>query len=438
MLCSLMTFGAGFVTLFEYGLYNAVDLSTAEVWLQLSTFGLFITIMSLLTFVRVYLGTGLRWLIVIIGVLWLGRIGGDIATTNSIMHAHIDELRVLVTPWGETYRMAVGLATPWKYLADLGSVFVFIFLIHATLTSLRHGLRRRAIIVGGSSITFILIAGILVPLQDAGIIEIPFIASAAFLIIIFALAAELINEAYHANESMLEVERLRRAMTLGEMVGGLAHEINQPLTAILSNAQAAARFLKADDPDLDEIREIVDDIIADEKNASGIIRGIRQMLERKDVETRSADVNSVAQSAARIMSGELQTRAVSIRLDLEPSLRPVRADALQLQQVLLNLLLNAVRAAAEMPRQRRSVVLQTCSTELGIEVSVLDEGAGIPEARKATLFQPFVSFSKDGLGVGLALCKRIVERYGGKIWVEDRNEGGTAFRFTLPFAKERS
>lgn len=438
MLCSLMTFGAGFVTLFEFALVMADDIPTAEIWLRQLHLALFFTILSLVAFIRVYLNAGSRWLIMTIGVLWSCTLIADFVSTESFIQTQISDLYRLETVWGESYSIAVGLVTPWKYLTDVASVLVFVFLAQATRTAWRYGLRRRAVVVGGSSIAFILIAGILVPLQDAGIITAPLITSAAFLAIVIALASQLIDDAFKANESMLEVEQLRRAMTLGEMVGGLAHEINQPLSAILSNAQAAARFLKADDVDLDEIREIVDDIVADEKRASGFIRGLRQMLERHEVETFSADVNAVAKTVGNIMSGELHTREVNLQLDLQPSLHPARVDALQLQQVLINLLLNAVRAAATMPRQRRSVSIRTSSIERGVEVSVLDRGRGIDEAKKATLFQPFVSMSKDGLGIGLVVCRRIVERYGGKIWVEDRKGGGAAFRFTLLFAEERS
>ena len=438
MLCSLMTFGAGFVTLFEFALVMADDIPTAEIWLRQLHLALFFTILSLVAFIRVYLNAGSRWLIMTIGVLWSCTLIADFVSTESFIQTQISDLYRLETVWGESYSIAVGLVTPWKYLTDVASVLVFVFLAQATRTAWRYGLRRRAVVVGGSSIAFILIAGILVPLQDAGIITAPLITSAAFLAIVIALASQLIDDAFKANESMLEVEQLRRAMTLGEMVGGLAHEINQPLSAILSNAQAAARFLKADDVDLDEIREIVDDIVADEKRASGFIRGLRQMLERHEVETFSADVNAVAKTVGKIMSGELHTREVNLQLDLQPSLHPARVDALQLQQVLINLLLNAVRAAATMPRQRRSVSIRTSSIERGVEVSVMDRGRGIDEVKKATLFQPFVSMSKDGLGIGLVVCRRIVERYGGKIWVEDRKGGGAAFRFTLLFAEERS
>lgn len=438
MLCSIMTFGAGFVTLFEFALVMADDIPTAEIWLRQLHLALFITVLSLVAFIRIYLNAGSRWLIVTIGLMWSCTLIADIVSTGSFIRTQITDLYRLETVWGESYSIAVGLVTPWKYLTDVASVLVFVFLAQATLTARRNGLRGRAVIVGGSSIAFILIAGILVPLQDAGIVTVPLITSAAFLTIVVALASQLINDAFNANESMLEVEQLRRAMTLGEMVGGLAHEINQPLSAILCNAQAAARFLKADDVDLDEIREIVDDIIADEKRASGFIRGLRQMLERNEVETFSADVNAVAQSAAGFMSGELHTREVNLQLDLQPSLRPARVDALQLQQVLINLLLNAVRAAATMPRQRRSISIRTSGIARGVEVSVWDRGRGIDEAKKATLFQPFVSTSKDGLGIGLAVCRRIVERYGGTIWAEDRKGGGAVVRFTLPFAEERS
>jgi signal transduction histidine kinase len=429
-----MTLGAGTVVFFEFASITAVDISTAEFWVRQLDLAGFFTIMMLVAFVRIYLNAGSRWLMAAIGLLWSCALIADMVSAGSLLRTQIADLQSLQTAWGENYAIPIGVLTPWKHLVDIANVLVLVFLLQALFTAKRSGQRRRAFVVGGGCLAFILLVGIFMPLQDAGIVTVPLITSSAILIIVVALATQLIDDAFNAKQSMLEVERLRRAMTLGEMVGGLAHEINQPLSAILSNAQAAARFLKNDNVDLDEIREIVDDIIADEKRASGFIRGLRQMLERKDGESFSADVNAVTESTAAVMSGELHTRRVVLELDLQPSLRPARVDPLQLQQVLINLLLNAIRAAAVLPRQLRAVAIRTRGVERGVEVAVLDRGAGIDAAKKATLFQPFVSQSEGGLGIGLVVCARIVERYGGKIWFEDRNGGGTAFRFILPFS----
>lgn len=435
VLCSLMTLGAGCVILIELALVLAVDIASAEFLLRQFHLALFVTIMSLIAFVHVYLNAGSRWLIWIIGLLWSITLIADITISGSFSHTRIGALLAYETFWGEPYTLAVGQMTSWKYVTDVASVLICVFLLHAMLAAWRNGRRQRAVLVGGSSFAFIVIAGILVPLQDAGIVKFPLITSAAFLAIVIALAVQLIDEAFRANASRLEVEQLRRAMILGEMVGGLAHEINQPLAAILSNAQAASRFMKADNVDLDEIREIIDDIIADEKRASGFIRSLRQMLERKEHEIVSADVNAIVKSAARIMAGELHTHDVTLYMELQPALDSARVDPLQIQQVLINLLLNAVRATAALPRQRREVTIQTSRYEQGVEVVVLDRGPGIRGEQKTMLFEAFVSRSKGGLGMGLAICKRIVERFGGNIWVEDRAGGGTIFRFTLPLAE---
>jgi signal transduction histidine kinase len=438
MLCALMTVGAGFVIFFDFATAMADDISAAELWLRRMDLAGFFTVLALLAFVRVYLKAGSRWLMMIIGTLWACALIADIVSSESFLRTRISDFSQLETAWGEPYALAVGVVSPWKHLADVANALVFVFLLQATLIAKRNGLRRRSIVVGGSSIAFVLVVGIVTPLQDAGVVGAPLITSFAFLIIVIALASQLIDDAFNANRSMLEVERLRRAMTLGEMVGGLAHEINQPLAAILSNAQAAARFLKSDDVDLDEIRAIVDDIVADEKRASGFIRSLRQMLERKEVENFSADVNAAVRRTAAIMQGELHTSDVNLQLELSPSLRPARIDELQLQQVLINLILNAVRAAAEMREARRTVSIRTSSTGDGIEVSVLDRGPGITADKKDSLFQPYASKSEGGLGIGLVLCKHIIERYSGEIRAEQRKRGGAAFRFTLPFSDEYS
>jgi signal transduction histidine kinase len=434
LLSAIMALAAASIAVGELTLMTTTEIAFYEAALKIFHVPIFVMLMSLIGVAYLRLGGGSRWLIVTIATLWSISLVVNFLSPTGVLYLQITELVRVQTPWGESYSLAAGVTNPWKYLTDAASVLTVVFLIQASLVAWRTGLPRRAVLVGGSSLFFILLAGTLIPMQDAGILNIPLIISFSFLAIVAALGYQLVDEALLASVAAREVEQLGRVITLGETVGGMAHEINQPLAAILSNAQAARRFLADDDVDLVEIREIIDDIISDNKRASGIIRGVRQMLAPAGAETTVVDVNSAVRFAANLLAGELQSQDINVEMDLKQAIRPARGDTLQVQQVLLNLLLNAARAVADMPRGNRNVTIQSAEENGMVSVSVIDRGRGIREDLMPRLFEPFITGSKDGLGIGLTICKRIVERHGGAIRAENRKGGGAVFGFTLPLA----
>lgn len=399
---------------------------------------IFALLISLVCFVREYLDAGPRWLIILVAVLWGLVMLPNFTAPAGVVRTEITELLSINTPWGEQFSVATGPTNPWKYLADGASFVVLAFLMSAVASAWRAGKRQRAKMVGGAGVLFILVAGTLAQLEDAGVVSLPLVIPVAFLLIIAALSYQLVDDAFRANEAILEARQLRRAILLGEMVGGLAHEINQPLSAILGNAQAAKRFLASDKVDIGEIREIVDDIIADNKRASGIIHGLRQMLRREDGGSSLIDINDAIHSAAKVLKGEVHARDVTIRCELQAGLPPVRADRLQITEVVINLVLNAVRAAASMPADKRKVTVKSSDSAHGIVVSVEDRGPGIDAKIMDSLFEPFVTGNDTGLGVGLSVSKRIVERFGGSISGHNRSTGGALFQFVLPPARART
>ncbi|MGI9342220.1 MAG: ATP-binding protein [Gammaproteobacteria bacterium] len=432
LLSSTMAAAAGCTALLELAAMFATDISTYLSLLKLQVACIGVMLISLVWFVRTYLAAGSRALLYAITVLWVVSIGIDfLSPTGSVFTAN-SEIASARTFWGESFALVLGETNPWKYLADVASALILMFLLHATVGAWRGGSRQRAVVVGGGSVLFITLAGIHAPLVDAGIIETPYMVSFAFLLIVAALSYQVVYDAVQADRYARELETLSRGFILGEVAAGLAHELNQPLAAILSNAQAARRYLDSDSPDLAEIGEIIEDIIVDDKRAGQIIHGLRSMLQQESRETTMVRVNTVIESVIEIVGAELRSRGVTIDADLRAERDAVLADTVQLQQVLINLLINAARSMTETPPEHRCISIRSSSDGDTVNVSVSDHGSGISDATKSRLFEPFFSTHDGGLGMGLAICKRIVERHGGRIWAEARSRGGSVFRFDLP------
>jgi two-component system, LuxR family, sensor kinase FixL len=220
---------------------------------------------------------------------------------------------------------------------------------------------------------------------------------------------------------------------MGELTASLAHELTQPLTAILHNAQAAQRTLEAGAVNLEEIREILADIVEDDRRAGEVIHRLRGLLKKGNLEFATLDVNEMVIEMTRLVSTEAALRDVSVHLELAPQLPPVRGDRVQLQQVILNLVLNGLDAMREQVAAARTLVIQTGMDSSGaIRMAVRDSGPGIDAVALDDIFQAFYTTKADGLGMGLAIARSIVEAHGG--WLEARNDpaGGATFSFTLP------
>jgi signal transduction histidine kinase len=223
-----------------------------------------------------------------------------------------------------------------------------------------------------------------------------------------------------------------RISTMGQLATSLAHELNQPLTAILANAQTVQEWLARPSPDLAEIRETVDDIVTEAMRASEVIRRMRGLLKKGELRSDAVDFNEVVREVTRLIANAALLRGASIEPDLSPALPRVRGDAVQFQQVLLNLLVNGLHAVAEQPPPRRRVIVRTASRDGGVEVCVQDTGKGIAESDLQQIFALFYSTKGEGLGVGLSISRSIVEAYGGRIWAENDPDGGAIFRIRLP------
>jgi two-component system, LuxR family, sensor kinase FixL len=224
---------------------------------------------------------------------------------------------------------------------------------------------------------------------------------------------------------------------LGELSGSMAHELNQPLTAILSNAQAAQRFLAQDKVDLNEVTEILADIVDQDHRAGEVIRRLRLLLKEGEVHQQPLNVNEVLQEGLRLIRNDLVNRGVVLTPRFAPSLPPAIGDRVQLQQVLVNLVMNACDAMTDnAPANRRVVVSTELSNGQGVLCSVSDLGPGIPSESLEQVFSFFFTTKSHGLGVGLAVCRSIIVAHGGRLWASNNPEGGATFHFTLPVTVE--
>ena len=229
-----------------------------------------------------------------------------------------------------------------------------------------------------------------------------------------------------------ELAHLSRVAMLGELSGSLAHELNQPLTAILSNAQAAQRFLAHSPPRVDKLADILADIVKSDHRAGAVIQRLRSMLRKEETQRRPLDLNEVVEESLRLMRSDLLNRKVMVSAELAEALPGVSGDRNQLQQVLLNLMINGCDAMDGLEGDRRLLVRTRATPHGSVEVSVADRGAGIPVADLERVFEPFVTSKSHGLGLGLAICRSIVEAHGGRLWATNNADRGATLHCEFP------
>jgi signal transduction histidine kinase len=257
------------------------------------------------------------------------------------------------------------------------------------------------------------------------------------------LLGEVFANALSRKQSELEALRLRQDLThigrvsaLGELTASLAHELSQPLTAILSNAQAAQRLMDADVVELEKVREILCDIVADDKRAAAVISGLRALIKKGETEFVPLDLNEVVGAVAWLMRSDTIMRNVSMSLDLASDLPKACGDRVQLQQVVLNLVLNGLEAMREPHAGPRTLVIRTARDGAALRVTVEDSGPGIAEKDLGHIFEPLYTTKTEGLGMGLAIVRTIVNAHGGAVGAENNPAGGASLRFTLPVNRE--
>jgi signal transduction histidine kinase len=233
-----------------------------------------------------------------------------------------------------------------------------------------------------------------------------------------------------------ELAHVTRVATVGELTTSVAHELNQPLGAILSNTEAAEMFLTADPPALDEVRDILADIRKDDQRAGEVIRRMGNLLRKHDLAPKSIEINEAVEEVLRLLSIDASARKVAMKFESTAGLPSVWCDPVHFQQVVLNLVLNGMEAMAGLPEEKRQVVVRTGPADNGtVKIAVADSGPGIPVDRLPKLFEPFFTTKKEGMGMGLSIARTIVEAHHGQIWAENNSGTGATFYFTVPVEK---
>jgi C4-dicarboxylate-specific signal transduction histidine kinase len=234
-------------------------------------------------------------------------------------------------------------------------------------------------------------------------------------------------------QSQAELARVARLTTMGELTASIAHEVNQPLAAVVTNANASLHWLAATPPNLDEVREAIRRIIRDGTRAGDVITRIRTLLKKGEPTRIPLDLNEVIQETVALTQPELARRKVSLQTELAPKLPRVKADRVQLQQVLLNLVVNALdslSAVTDRPRVLRILTGPGGSEE--VRVAVQDTGVGMDQEQSERLFEALFTTKPHGLGMGLAISRSIIEAHGGRLWMTPNDGPGVTFHFSLP------
>jgi C4-dicarboxylate-specific signal transduction histidine kinase len=253
-----------------------------------------------------------------------------------------------------------------------------------------------------------------------------------------------LTERKHAEENLRESERryreaqmalahANRVTTMGQLTASIAHEVNQPITAMVTHGHAALRWLAAQPPDLEEVRQTLDAIIKDGNRAGEVIGRIRALIKKAAPRADQLDINEAILEVIGVTRGELLRNGVSLQTELAKGLPLIRGDRIQLQQIVLNLIMNSVEAMSDVSKGSRHLLISTAEdTSNGVLVAVRDSGPGLNSESLERLFDPFYTTKPGGMGMGLSICRSIVEGHEGRIWATANVPQGASFHFSLP------
>ena len=431
------------VSLTELGMMHSATPAEYARWVRWFHVPNFLAIVGLIVFVRLQFGTGRLWLAATIVALRLALLALNFLLPVNANWKEISSLAA-VTFLGESVSV-VGAAVvqPFQPVATLANLLFIAYIADAFVQALRTSeaeLRRKALIIYGGILAFLFIAILEAQLVVWSVVRMPVVIAPPFLLLMFAITYEIGREIVRSTRAAREAQRLRndlahmaRVNTMSQLSASLAHEINQPLTSILLNAQAAQKMLEGDKPDLVEIRAILSDIGTDDRRAATIIERARELLRNKEVQTDVVRLQEIASEVLALVRTEAIDRRISLENSVAEDLPAIHGDRVQLSQVVLNLVMNAIDAvSATVNRERRIRVHARNGDGKVVEVTVADSGTGIPPELLPRIFDAFVTSKPKGLGIGLSVARSIVERHGGKLWAENNVEGGATFRFTLP------
>jgi signal transduction histidine kinase len=427
----------------EVGMLHATTVAAFGEWARWYHLPLFLAIVGQLLFVRYYLGTGRAWLLRTIVLARLVVLVGNFLVDPNFNWREIISLQQ-VSLLGEPVSV-VGEAVlrSWQWLPAASWVLMVVFVADAAVQRWRQGgpeARRRALVVGaaiGAPLAVFVVAGQIMVL---GFAHLPVLNTPSFLVMLGVMAFELSRGVLVNRGALQELEELRgelaragRVSTLGQLASALAHELSQPLGAILRNAEAAELLLRKATPDLEELRAIVADIRKDDSRAGEVIDRMRALIKRGSVDLKPLALAELVQDVFLLVHSDARARHVVLDSAVAPELPLVAGDRVHLSQVLLNLIINGMDAMEACQASARHLVIAARSAApRTVEVAVTDSGRGIPAEMVDKVFEPFFTTKAGGMGMGLPVSRTIIEAHGGRLWAEQNaDRRGLTFRFTL-------
>ena len=431
--------------LFELFMMSATTAAEYAEWLRLYYLPVGVALVAMLLFVHSYLGTGREWLLWTVVIARSTQVLVNFLVYPNFAFSSIDSLRS-VTLLGEDVAM-IDVATPSarQWFAAASSALLVAYLLDAGVNGWLKGTaetRRRAVAVSLGIVLPMSFNFTYVQLMVFGLVPGIWVSNLPwFLGGLLVMASELGRDFIVSRRERLELAELReglaqvdRLSVMAQLATALAHELTQPLAATAANVEAGRAQLKRKNPDLEELNAILDDIGKDDRRATEIIERMRQFFRRRAIDMQPVSVEDIVHDAVSLIRAEATYQQVVLRLLIQPGLPLVLGDRVHLSQVLLNLLLNSIQALQSQPIEARRIVVEAQSRERdrNVEITVRDSGPGIPDGVMDNVFKPFFTTKANGMGMGLALSRSIVEAHGGCLWVDKMShESGAVFRFSL-------
>lgn len=429
----------------ELGMMHSATAAAYGAWLRWYHVPIFLALMAQVLFVHCYLGTSGKFLMWSVILARGAVLGLNFLVDPNFNFSSIDSLRAMPLLGDEVSAIAAAQTRrEFQWFAVASLFLLMAYIVDSAARRWRKGTadsRRKALVAILAIVLPMLCSVLYTQLLAFGVLRGAISNIPWFLGALLMMAYETGREFILSRRARLELAELRSQMAqverinlLGQLSSALAHELSQPLTAISANLRAARVHLKRERPDVEELSAILGDIALDDERAVEIIERMRQLFRQRAIDLEPIRIEDVVRNAAALIQAEASARHVVVRLHLQPGMPRVFGDRVHLSQVLLNLLMNSIHALQSRPIDERLIIVAAQVDDMTgeVEIGVQDSGTGIPGTIVDQVFEPLFTTKPEGMGMGLALSRTIIEAHGGRLWADRlSSQPGAVFRFTL-------